>query len=62
MYKENSFVLNRTIKIQYHQRIEHFATDNNSIMKTESDSTYEFQKEVGQTMVEVMISKNHSDQ
>jgi len=28
------------------------------MMKTESDSTSEFQKEVRQTMMEVMISKN----
>lgn len=32
--------------------------DNNGMMKTESDSTSEFQKEVRQTMMEVMISKN----
>jgi len=46
VYKENSVLLNRTIKIQYHQITEHFAMDNNGIMKIESDSTSEFQKEV----------------
>jgi hypothetical protein len=48
---ENSVVLNRPIKIQYHQIIEHFAMDNNGMMKIESDATSEFQKEVRQTMI-----------
>jgi len=46
VYKENSVVFNRTIKIQNHQIIEHFAMDNNGMMKIESDSTSEFQKKV----------------
>ena len=58
VYKENSVVLNRMIKIQYHQIIEHLAMDNNGMMKIECDSTSEFQGEVRQTMIEVMISKN----
>jgi hypothetical protein len=31
---------------------------NNGMMKIESDSTYEFQKDVRQSMIEVMRSKN----
>jgi hypothetical protein len=46
------------IKIHYHQIIEHFAMDNNGMMKIGSDSTSEFQEEVRQTAIEVMISKN----
>lgn len=50
VYKENSVVLNQTIKIQYHKIIEHFAMDHNGMMEIESDSTSEFQKEVRQTI------------